>query len=293
MQKPLKKSYPKFSVLMSLYHAEKPKFLEASLKSLTQSTVPIPEIILMIDGWIHPDLKDIVEKYKKKLPIRTISFKRNFGLAKALNFGLHECQYPYVARFDTDDLIDPHRFELQIKVFHEDPNLVVLGSNIRELDFKEGVFRRVPESFLQIKKFALLRNPLNHPSVMFKKEPILQIGGYPHLRFFEDFGLWVKCIMHNYKINNLALPLVSMRGGQGQVDRRYGWLYVVHEYRCARYFKKLDFFSRIDFLKFIFYRAPLRVIPKSWLTLIYLKNLRDLILKDDLNFSDNDRDIEP
>ncbi len=274
---------------MSLYHAEKPKFLEASLKSLTRSTIPIPEIILMYDGWIHPDLKDIVDKYKKKLPIRTIPFKRNFGLAKALNFGLHECQYPFIARFDTDDLIVPDRFEAQMKAFQENPKLVVLGSNIKELDFNKKFFRRVPESFHQIKKFALLRNPLNHPSVMFKKEPILKIGGYPHLRFFEDYGLWVKCIMHHYQIENIALPLVQMRGGQGQVNRRYGWRYMIFEYRCARYFKKLNFFSYQDFLRFIVYRIPLRIIPKSWLQFIYLKKLRDQALVDDLDFTYKNR----
>jgi amylovoran biosynthesis glycosyltransferase AmsE len=274
---------------MSLYHAEKPQFLEASLKSLTRSTIPIPEIILMIDGWVHPDLKDIIEAYKKKLPIRTIPFKRNFGLAKALNFGLHECQYPYIARFDTDDLIEPYRFELQMKAFQEDPQLVILGSNVKEIDFKERFFRRVPESFEAIKKFALFRNPLNHPSVMFKKELILKIGGYPHLRFFEDFGLWVKCIMNNYKIKNIPLSLVLMRMGQGQINRRYGWRYMIFEYRCARYFKKLNFFSNQDFLKFIVYRLPLRVIPKSWLQFIYLKKLRDLTLEDDLDFTHKNR----
>ena len=278
---------------MSLYHAEKPSYLEASLKSLTQSTIPIPEIILMIDGWIHPDLKDIVDKYKKKLPIRTIAFKRNFGLAKALNFGLHECKYEYVARFDTDDLILPDRFAIQLNTFQASPHLVVLGSNIEEIDFNKKLYRRVPETFGLIKRFALLRNPINHPSVMYKKSSILMVGGYPHLRFFEDYALWIKCIVAHYEIKNLSLPLVRMRGGGGQLGRRHGFRYLIYEYECARYFKKLDFFSFTDFLRFIFYRTPLRVIPKSWLNLIYQKNLRDLALKDDLNFSDNDRDIEP
>jgi len=281
MPKPLKKSYPKFSVLMSLYHAEKPRFLEASLKSLTQSTVPIPEIILMIDGWIHPDLKDIVEKYKKKLPIRTIAFKRNFGLAKALNFGLHECKYEYVARFDTDDLIVPDRFAIQLNTFQANPHLVALGSNIEEIDFEKKLYRRVPESLSLIKRFALFRNPINHPSVMYKKSSILKVGGYPHVRFFEDYALWVKCIVAHYEIQNLSLPLVRMRGGGNQLSRRHGWRYLIYEYECARYFKEIHFFSGLDFFRFILLRIPLRILPKKLLGYLYKKDLRQVALDDD------------
>ena len=35
----------------------------------------------------------------------------------------------------------------------------------------------------------MFRNPLNHPSVLFKKEDILRVGSYRDIKFFEDYDI--------------------------------------------------------------------------------------------------------
>ena len=82
---------------------------------------------------------------------------------------------------DSDDISLPDRFEKQIKAFETDKDLSVLGGAIREIDSesKEEVsFRRLPQSDAELKNFLKTRCPFNHMSVMFRREAVLECGGY-------------------------------------------------------------------------------------------------------------------
>ena len=62
-----------------------------------------------------------------------------------------------------------------------------------------------------ILKGFMRRNPLNHPSVMFRKNDIIEIGSYRDIKFFEDYELWLRCIKKGLLIHNINKVLVAMR----------------------------------------------------------------------------------
>ena len=101
----------KFSVLMSVYYKEKPKFFDLALESnLIKQTLPPNEFVLVCDGELTPDLEAVIEKYRKLYPnVLKVYRKENGGLGKALNFGLPKCSYPLVARSDSDDVCSADR----------------------------------------------------------------------------------------------------------------------------------------------------------------------------------------
>ena len=115
-----------FSVLLSVYKKEQPTYLRQSLDSLFSQTLPPDEIVLVKDGPLTPELDAVITEYQTRCTIlKVIPLTHNQGLGKALNEGLKHCSYELVARMDTDDIAKPERFEKQIRVFTEHPEVDV------------------------------------------------------------------------------------------------------------------------------------------------------------------------
>ncbi len=268
---------PRFSVLMSVYDREQPAYLDASLDSLTRSIEPITELVLVEDGPLNKGLRDVIDRYRSRLNIVSVRLPVNGGLPAALNAGLQVCAHSFVARFDSDDLNVPERFGRQLDFLATHPEVGVLGSAIEEFDAVTGAMlgaRSLPTSHANLRSFAKLRSPMNHPSVMFRKEVVSRAGGYPDITYFEDYALWVQCIVDGSHLANLDEPLVKMRSGIGQMERRRGWIYVRGEFRFATTFRRAGFFSSFDALLFLLVRVPPRLLPAKLLLNLYAKVLR-------------------
>ena len=64
--------------------------------------------------------------------------------------------------------------------------------------------------FLKILKNAFIyKNPLCHPTVVFKKSSIIEIGNYDaSLRYCEDLDLWLRAIRNRLKFFCISKPAV-------------------------------------------------------------------------------------
>ena len=151
-----------FSVLLSVYGGEKGEFLRRSLASVFNQTVLAQEVVLVEDGPLTEDLYSIIEEFRiRQLGLKIVFLSQNQGLGKALNEGLKHCSYDLVARMDTDDIAKPNRFEKQVKVFEEHPELDLVGAWIDEF---EGTpqhilsVRKVPETSEEIREYLLLQS---------------------------------------------------------------------------------------------------------------------------------------
>lgn len=262
---------PKFSVLMSVYLKENHIFLDEALKSIYQQTIIPSEVVLVQDGPITTELKQVIENWKKKLTIIDVIIPINSGLGNALNKGLVHCKYDLIARMDTDDLALADRFEKQLKIF-QNKNIDICGSWVSEFTDNPNIldsFRTVPENHLEISAFALKKNPMNHPTVMFKKKLVVKSGGYQNVIYFEDYYLWLTLLKKGAVFYNIQSPTVNMRAGFNQLARRSGYTYFkreFHFYKCC-YENNLLPLSKV--LKSICLRMPIRLLPKSILSRIY------------------------
>ena len=270
----------KFSVLVSIYHKEKAKYFNRAMHSIWEEQTTKPdEIILVEDGVLTDELYEAIDMWKKKLEdsLTIISIKENKGLGVALNIGLDNCSYEIVARMDTDDIADSSRFEKQVAFLRENPNIDMVGSWVSEFETDEKSiisYRKSPESHNEIINFAKKRNPLNHPSVMYKKSIVAKAGGYKKMILFEDYYLWVRMILIGAKFYNIQAPLVNMRAGYGQLERRSGLKYAMSEITFQKELLNIGFINIYEFLRNISIRFIARVVPKSMVKLIY-KKLRD------------------
>jgi glycosyltransferase involved in cell wall biosynthesis len=268
-----------FSVLMSVYIKEKPWNLDQALKSVINQTIAPNEIILVEDGPLTLELKDIIDRYKKnKIDFNIIKLQKNLGLGRALEIGLTKCKYEIVARMDSDDICIRNRFEKELKYFSDDYNYDVVGSNIYE--FEDDIsnivsIKKLSENNEEIIKYSKLRNPLNHPTVMFKKSSVIKAGSYKDFPGFEDYYLWGRMIRNDNRFYNIQEPLLYFRRNSSTFCRRGGFTYLKSEYRLFFAFLEMGIVNRQQFIKSIVYRTIIRIIPNNLRSIIYSKFLRE------------------
>lgn len=268
-----------FSVLISVYSKENFIYLRDALDSVLNQTLVPNEIVLVKDGPLTEELESVISKYVFEYPaiFKIITLAENKGLGNALAVGINACTYKLIARMDSDDICFHDRFEKQINHMMKNSVVSVLGTSIREFNVKPNdldTHRRLPVDFNAIKKFAKFRNPLNHPSVMFKKADVLAVNSYLNMPFFEDYFLWIRLIKNGYIIENLYEPLLHFRVGNDMIGRRHGLLYLKSELRFLAAAKSLNFINSFQYIVSILLKTPLRLIPKSLLLFIYRKFLR-------------------
>lgn len=268
-----------FSVLLSVYFNENPLFFKAAFDSVLAQTLKPSQIILVEDGPLTAKLYELINEYLylHSSLLKVVKLEKNMGLGAALNRGLQESTNEIVARMDTDDICYPDRFEKQLKFMVQNPQISVLGTAVQEFDLQPGdldQFRALPTDSEKLLYFSKFRNPLNHPSVMFRKSHLLKVDSYQSMMLFEDYYLWVRLQLNGFKIANLSEPLLHFRVGNDMVGRRSGYGYLKKELAFLKEIKTLGFISNKEYLISILCKSPLRLLPKSILTFIYKKVLR-------------------
>lgn len=267
-----------FSVLLSIYYREKTEYAAAALQSIFEQTILPAEVILVKDGILTEELEEVIHEFQVNYSIlKVIPLPENIGLGNALNEGLKHCSFELVARMDTDDICYPYRFEKQIQFFLNNSDLDVVGSTISEfIDSPRNIisFRKLPEKHDEIAVFAKSRCPLNHPSVMFRKSRVLEVGGYKHFYLFEDYFLWMRMLKAGAKFHNIQESLLYFRANPEMIKRRGGSKYAKSELEFQKELLKQNMISYPIFVKNISIRIIVRIIPNALRSWIYKKNLR-------------------
>lgn len=260
----------KFSVLMSVYNQEKPEYLKQSLDSLGTQTLIPTEVILVEDGPLNDDLYTIIKTFKQKINLKSIKLSKNSGLAIALNKGLEHCSYDLIARMDSDDISLPNRFEKQVEFMVCNPNIAVSSCSLNEFNDNGEVFssRILPLSHEELVKFAKTRSPISHATAIFRKQAVLDVGGYPLFIRSQDVALWSLMIIKGYQLANLPDTLFHVRANADFMARS-GLQSFKYEYAVIKYQKSIGFLSRFNFYKNIAIRLILAISPNSLKKIMY------------------------
>ena len=269
-----------FSVLITVYEKEKPYNLRKSLLSSYRQTIRPTEIVLVCDGILTQDLYNEIENIKNLIPIlKVYQLSTNVGSGPASRFGVEKCNTDIIARMDSDDYSEKTRFEKQIKAFKENPNLIMVGTNILEKNTEFTALKTVPEKTEEIREYSKFRNPFNNPSSMMKKEYILKVGNYRKFRYLEDYDLIMRLIHDNPTKDflNIQEPLVIMQTNNSSYLRRGGLLYVKTEFFLQADFYRRGYISKVELCRNIFIRNIVRVMPNSMRKLIYKKKMRESV----------------
>ncbi len=263
---------PAFSVLLSLYYAERPDFLDDCLRSVAEQSWPAAEVVMVLDGPVSDSLQEVVDKWRAVLPLRVLPLPTNQGLGLALAHGMLACQHELVVRVDTDDLSQPWRFERQVSFMMHNEQFDVCGSCMYEIDpeTQELIGRKVvPESDQAIRAMLPYRNPFNHPTVVLRREAVLAAGNYQDFPLAEDYHLWLPLLARGGQGWNLQDDLVLARTGTDMLRRRRGWPYVRTEWRLYRTKRQLRLSNPITAFAVFVGRTIPRLLPVPLLRPLY------------------------
>jgi hypothetical protein len=148
------------------------------------------------------------------------------GLMHSLALGLEACQASLIARMDDDDIALPHRFERQVSWMQANPQTAILGTWYQRVDAAGNITNVVhlPTEDLSIRRAMLRGNPICQPSVMFRRQAILELGGYSGGVHAEDYDLWVRATRRpEFKFANLpeiCLSYSASASGEARGSRR-------------------------------------------------------------------------
>jgi glycosyltransferase involved in cell wall biosynthesis len=217
---------PGFSVLMPVYRGDTPQRLRRAAESTTVEQQRRPaELVVVRDGPVPAPLEAELGRLARELPVPVVrvDLERNEGLTAALRAGLARCRYDVVARMDADDVSYARRFAVQLPEIEGGADVV--GSSMHEIGDDETrplALRRAPVGERQILAVSRRRNPLSHPTVVFRRGAVTAVGGYEDVPLAEDYWLWVRMLRAGADVRNVAEPLVGYRVSAGAYERRGG-----------------------------------------------------------------------
>ncbi len=272
------------TILLTVYSRSNAEYLDECLKSIFEQTCLPNEVLLIQEGEITIETDLIIQKWKNNFKDlfthKIIPFQNGpmgFGLPSSLNIGIKESKFEYIIRMDTDDICDKKRVEKQLLFADNNPEIDLFGSHIIEFDeeLKVETGRRVvPLSHNSIIKSSKFKNPFNGPAVVFKKNVALELGGYPIVASNEDYCFWALFIKNNKKLQNQDEYLVSMRGGDGIIDRRSSRRYRKGEIMSLKYLKAIKFFNSFEYYSHLILKTIIRNMPFVFVKFFYNKILR-------------------
>ena len=115
---------------------------------------------------------------------------------------------------------------------------------------------------------------MNNMTIIYKKDKVLEVGGYNSFNFGEDYLLFAKMLIAEMKFYNMKECLVNARGGSRMLAKRVGFSRIIQEFNLFWTFFKMGYINTFEFLRNVSLKFLLRVIPtwlRSW---IYKKFLR-------------------
>lgn len=214
-------------VIMSVYRNDSSPHLREAVESILDQSYTEFKFYIICDGPVQEEVGDYLSNLRdERVEIRRRS--ANKGLAISLNELLEEilevedCEF--VARMDADDYSLPERFHAQINYLRSHLDTDIVGSFIKESSEPTkniGAMVTYPIDHTGCRQIFGKRNPVAHPSVMFRKSYFDKAGLYPtDTMRAEDDGLWLKGFKSGCTFSNIPQVLIRMRVNDDFYERR-------------------------------------------------------------------------
>ena len=207
--------------------------------------------------------------------------EENKGLAVSLNELLviiKDKEYIFIARMDADDISMLDRFEKQVKYLETHPSVDMVGGAINEIDENgkdRGKITKYPCAPEECRAFFAKRNPVAHPTVMFRRS-FFEKAGWEYPTDFmrnEDTRLWHEGYKHGCVIANIPDVVLNFRMTNNMFkQRRNGREFAKSQLLLRKQIRKdLGYGLMADVYAYATY---VLMISPSWILKIAYKILR-------------------
>ena len=157
--------------------------------------------LLAINEHSRDESEQLVRYYQQQDSRVRMLHNNSKGLVAALNYGVvTAATTPLIARMDADDIMRTNRLLRQTEALqtHNDWSLVASQADL----FPASIIRKGFREYMRWQNKCLtpddiaadifIESPFVHPTVMFRKAAVIQLGGYRQGMFPEDYELWLR-----------------------------------------------------------------------------------------------------
>lgn len=215
---------PLISVLLPFYNAA--ATLDETLHSIRRQTLTRFELVAVDDGSSDASAAIVQAQAREDGRIRLLQPGRQ-GVVGAMNSALAAARAPIAARMDADDLMAPTRLERQYELLCREPRLAAVGSQVRL--FPEAAIRGGFHEYIRWQNACLTPHdiadeiyvelPIANPSLMFRRDIVLQLGGYRDGPFPEDYDMLLRLHHAGHAMAKVAEVLLHWRDSASRLTR--------------------------------------------------------------------------
>lgn len=268
---------PLVSIVLPLYNGA--QSVKNALESIVSQTYTHIEVIVVDDCSKDNSVQIVSDFFEKhpELDSRVIKLEKNSGSVQVpLVTGCSVAQGKYIARIDDDDCwSEPTKLQKQVGFLEMNEGYVALGTGVILVNEEgEEISRYLsPESDSEVRNQLLFRNCLAHPSVVFLKSILDEVGTYSlekECKYVEDYDLWLRMGIVG-KMANLPIygitSIVSSGSESGRNKLIQLWRDLKLSIKYKNYYPKS--FSAILFAAVRFFAyIPFSFLPKDLKTRI-------------------------
>lgn len=263
------------SVIIPVYIGTKVSAFRKSLSSLIKQSRKPDELVVVVDGRLSDGLWKYITKVLDSgilpFPIVLVCCLKNSGPGYARNLGAMVASSKWLAVHDSDDSYCESRLALQAE--HLGETVDVVGAFIEEKHTYSNPpyinVRRVPEGDRDIKRELSLYSTVNNATAIIKKDTFLSVGGYPNLRFGEDYILWQRIKKAGGKFVNIPKVVMTVEVDEDFFLRRRGLSLLRKEVQYISLMYKEQYISLPRYLVKLVRSTTLRVLPRFALKFLY------------------------
>ncbi len=218
---------PKVSILTSCYNHE--NFVEDLVRSVYGQQGVEFEFLVIDDG-----SSDRSVEVLKLLSLEYgfyFEAQENIGFTKTLNKLLGKAQGEYLIVIASDDVLAPDRLKLQVNFLDNNVSHALVCGDVVELDEAGRMGSKISYPFEEGELFSrLLRKELFilAPTVMVRKEVIIDLGGWDAELAIEDWDMWLR-VSEKYSIGYLDQVFAFYRIHSGNSHGNYQKMYLEME----------------------------------------------------------------
>lgn len=168
-------------------------YLKQTIQSVLRQDHPRIEYIV-VDGASTDGSVEIIKKYADKLAWWLS--EKDSGQADAINKGLARATGEIVAWLNSDDYYLPSAVSAAVKVFEENPEVVLVYGNMLAVDERGNPFNTLTYKQLTLQDLLCFQI-IGQPAVFFRREVLSKAGMLdPTFHFLLDHHLWIRIAQH-------------------------------------------------------------------------------------------------
>jgi glycosyltransferase involved in cell wall biosynthesis len=273
---------PLISVVLPVYNVA--PYIKESINSILNQTIQDFEVII-IDDCSTDKTIEVANSFNDSR-IKIITKEKNKGLIDSLNIGFKAAKGKYIARMDGDDISDLKRFEKQLFVLENNPEIKVCGCWLQAFG-KDNKLIKHKEHHEQILVNMMVHCSMSLGAVMLDRVWAEGECFDENKKHVEDYDFWSRVIWKG-KLYNIQEVLYHYRIHENQVSNTFNEIQRKGDVPIKLvFFKKLDYnlakfedsFLKKMLLQNEFFSVEELILFLKWFTTLQKQNRRLRIYK--------------